>query len=51
MSKFLKYTAYTVIGLAALIIIFVIYFNTSYPDVDPPPDISVVSTPERIVRG
>ncbi len=51
MKKFLKLAG----GILVVIIIalgaFVIYFNSTYPDVDPPMDVTIEITPERIERG
>lgn len=51
MKKFIK-----IVGSILVIIIFaivagLIYFNSSYPKVDPPPNIKVELTPTRLVRG
>ncbi|MHB9143060.1 MAG: hypothetical protein ACYC25_14410, partial [Paludibacter sp.] len=51
MLKFLKILAYIIGGVAVLIIAFVIYFNSSYPKVDPPSNEKVEVTPARLKRG
>ncbi|MDL1892778.1 cytochrome C [Sphingobacteriales bacterium CHB3] len=48
--------AVKIIGIALGVIVLVLagavgYFNLSYPDVDPAPNITVERTPERIARG
>lgn len=51
MKKFLKVFLYIVGGLAVIIIGFVIYFNSTYPKVDPPSNEKVEITPARLERG
>lgn len=51
MKKFIKISAYILGGAAAVIIIFLLYFNSSYPKVDPPSSEKVDITPARIERG
>lgn len=51
MKKFLKISAYILGGAATVIIVFLLYFNASYPKVDPPSSEKVDITPSRIGRG
>ena len=51
MKKFFKILAYIVGALIVLIIAFLIYFNSSYPKVDPPTNEKVEITPARLERG
>lgn len=51
MKKLLKILA-IIVGIVVLLIIAgYIYLNTAFPDVEPPKDIKVEATPERIARG
>lgn len=51
MKKFLKILVYLAGVLAVLIIAFLIYFNSTYPRVDPPSNEKVEITPARLERG
>ncbi len=51
MKKFLKILAYIIGGVAVLIVAFLIYFNSAYPDVNPPTNEKVEITPARLARG
>ncbi|MEW6508669.1 MAG: cytochrome C [Bacteroidota bacterium] len=51
MKKIFKILAYIFCGITVLAIAFLIYFNSSYPKVDPPPNENVEITPARIERG
>jgi len=51
MKKFFKIIAYVFGALAVLIIAFLIYFNSSFPNVDPPSNEKVEITPARLERG
>jgi len=51
MKKFFKIIAYVFGALAVLIITFLIYFNSSFPNVDPPSNEKVEITPARLERG
>lgn len=51
MKKFLKILAYIFGGVAVLIVAFLIYFNSAYPDVNPPTNEKVEITPARLARG
>ncbi len=51
MKKFFKVILYIVGGIAALLAVFLIYFNLSYPKVDPPSNEKVEITPARLERG
>lgn len=51
MKKFFKILAYIFWGVAVLVVAFLIYFNSSYPKVDPPSNEKVEITPPRIARG
>ncbi len=51
MKKLLKITGILLSFFAALIAGAVIYLNTAYPNVDPPANIKITSTPEMISRG
>lgn len=51
MKKFLKFFGGVVILLIVALLGFLIYFNSAYPDVDPPATVKVQITPERIARG
>jgi mono/diheme cytochrome c family protein len=51
MKKFLKILGILVLILIVGVIAGIIYFNSKYPDVDPAPEITVISTPEKIARG
>ena len=49
--KFLKILGYIIGGVALIIIAFVVYFNSSYPKVDPPSNEKVEVTSVRLERG
>ena len=49
--KFLKILGYIIGGVALITIVFVVYFNLSYPKVDPPSNEKVEVTPVRLERG
>jgi hypothetical protein len=51
MKKFFKVLTFILGGVAFLIIAFLIYFNSSFPKVDPAPQIKVDITPARLERG
>lgn len=51
MKKFLKFFLYGGAALILAVIIFIIYFNSSYPKVEAPKNITVEATPERLARG
>lgn len=51
MKKFLKAFAYIVGGVVLLFICFLIYFNSTYPKIDPPSAEKVEITPARLERG
>ncbi len=51
MKKFLKIAAYILGGVIVLVIAFLIYFNSSFPKVDPPSNEKVEITPARLERG
>ena len=51
MKKFLKILGIAVSVIFVIIIAGLIYFNSKYPDVDPPSNIKVISTSEKISRG
>lgn len=51
MNKFFKFLAYILGGVFVLVVAFLIYFNSSYPNVDPPSNEKVEITPARIARG
>ena len=51
MKKYFKILAFIIGGIAVLIIGFLIYFNSSYPNVDPPSKEKVEITPARLERG
>ena len=51
MKKFFKVLGILVGIVILLIIAGYIYFNAAFPKVDPPKDIKVEATPERIARG
>jgi mono/diheme cytochrome c family protein len=51
MKKFLKISAYILGGAAVIVIGFLLYFNSSYPNVDPPSGEKVEITPARLERG
>lgn len=51
MKKLFKILAYIIGGVAVLLIAFSIYFNSTYPQVDPPVNEKVEITPARIARG
>lgn len=51
MNKIFKIILYIVGGLAAIVAVFLIYFNISYPKVDPPSNEKVEITPARLARG
>ncbi|MBK7379447.1 MAG: cytochrome c [Ignavibacteriales bacterium] len=51
MRKFFRYVGIFFGILIVAIVGLLIYFNSNYPDVDPPRNIKVESTPERIARG
>ena len=51
MKKFFKVLGYIFGGVVVLIIAFIIYFNASYPKVDPPSNEKVDITQARLDRG
>lgn len=51
MKKVLKVLGFIAGGLVILITAGFIYFNAAFPKFDPPSDIKVKATPERIARG
>ena len=51
MKKVFKILGIVVVALILLLIGGFIYFNASYPKVDPPKDIKAEATPERLSRG
>jgi mono/diheme cytochrome c family protein len=51
MKKFLKILGIVAVVIVVLIAAVLIYFNSKYPDVDPPSNIKVTSTPEKLARG
>ncbi|NJD22159.1 MAG: cytochrome C [Melioribacter sp.] len=51
MKKFLKIVAYIFGGVLVLVIVFLIYFYSSFPKVDPPSNEKVEITPARLERG
>ena len=51
MKKFLKILGIAVSVIFVIIIAGLIYFNSKYPDVDPPLNIKIISTSEKISRG
>lgn len=51
MKKLFKVLGILISIIVLILIAGLIYFNLHYPDVDPPSDIKIVSTPEKIARG
>lgn len=51
MKKFFKVILYIVGGIAVILAVFLIYFNLTYPNVDPPSNEKVEITPARLERG
>lgn len=51
MKKFFKILAYIVGGLVIIFLGFIIYFNSTYPDVDKPSNEKVEITQARLERG
>jgi mono/diheme cytochrome c family protein len=51
MKKLFKIVGIIVLSVIVVVIGGLIYFNSSYPKVDPPTDITVEATNARIVRG
>lgn len=51
MKKALKVLGYILGGVVVLVITFIIYFNSTYPKVDPPSAEKVEITPARLERG
>ncbi len=51
MKKILKITVILLSLFAAVVAGAVIYLNTAYPNVEPPVDITIHSTPEMILQG
>lgn len=51
MKKFLKILGIVVLIVVVLIAAALIYFNATHPDVNPPENVTVKSTPERIAHG
>lgn len=51
MKKFLKIVGYILGGVVVLVIAFIIYFNSTFPNVDPPSNEKVEITPARLERG
>lgn len=51
MKKALKVFGYILGGVVVLVIAFILYFNSSYPKVDPPSNEKVEITPARLERG
>jgi hypothetical protein len=50
-KKVFKVLGIALVVIAVLIIAGLIYFNSAFPNVDPPQDVKVEITPERIARG
>ncbi len=51
MKKLLKVSGIIVSVIIIGLIVALIYFNSTYPKVSPPPNIKIISTPEKIARG
>lgn len=51
MKKFFKFFLYGGAVIVLAVVVFIIYFNSTYPKVEPPKDIKVEITPERLARG
>ncbi len=51
MKKFLKILGIAVAVIVVFVIAGLIYFNSKYPDVNPPSNVKIISTPEKIIRG
>ncbi|QQS35620.1 MAG: c-type cytochrome [Ignavibacteriales bacterium] len=51
MKKFFKILGTLVVIIVVLLVGALIYFNSTYPKVDPPSDIKIEATSERIARG
>ncbi len=51
MKKFFKIAGYVAAAIIVLILIAIAYFDSTYPKVDPAPNIKVAVTPARIARG
>ncbi|MDH7605067.1 MAG: hypothetical protein QHH13_09220 [Melioribacter sp.] len=51
MNKFFKITLYTIIGVVFIFIIFLIYFNSTYPKVDLPSNKKIEFSEARLERG
>ena len=51
MKKVLKILGIIGAVIVVILIIGIIYFNAKYPDINPPSNIKVTSTPEKISRG
>lgn len=51
MNKLFKVILYIVGGIASLLVVFLVYFNLSFPKVDPPSNEKVQITPARLERG
>ena len=51
MKKFLKVLGFIAGGFVVILIAGLIYFNSAFPKVDPPTNIKIDPTPERIARG
>ncbi|MFH1195850.1 MAG: cytochrome C [bacterium] len=51
MKKFMKIVGGILVVLVIALVAFIIYFNSTYPKVDPPTNEKVEITPARIARG
>ena len=51
MKKFLKIIGISAGVLVAVFIVFIVYFNITFPKTSPPSNVKVEITPERITRG
>lgn len=51
MKKLFKFLMYSALGLISVLIVFFVYFSSTYPKTDKPLDVKVEATPERLARG
>lgn len=51
MKRVLKIVSYLLLAVIAAVAILIIYVKTALPDVGPPPEVKVESSPELVARG
>ncbi|MDD5361765.1 MAG: c-type cytochrome [Ignavibacteria bacterium] len=51
MKKLFKVLMYSALGVITIVVIFFIYFNSTFPKSNKPAEIKIDATPERLARG